>query len=119
MNPELAYYAVRYYSNLMTDVEHLADRHLTSTIKAMHGRDDADAQREAMRHHRFIRFVSQDPEVVGLAKEGMRAFRARTAARILEMHGDQVFLNRCPRCNELARTPKAKQCRACGFDWHS
>jgi hypothetical protein len=24
----------------------------------------------------------------------------------------------CPYCGELLRTPKAKQCRACGMDWH-
>ena len=24
----------------------------------------------------------------------------------------------CPYCGQLLRTPRAKQCRACGMDWH-
>jgi uncharacterized C2H2 Zn-finger protein len=27
-------------------------------------------------------------------------------------------VNRCPRCGEVAKTPKAKQCRFCKHDWH-
>ena len=118
MNPELAYY-VRYHPNFMTDVESRANSHLMSTLKATMGRDDAAAQREAMQHRVYYRGLSEDPEVLELAREGMQAFRGQTAARILRDHSKEVFLNYCPRCHELARTPKAQQCRSCGFDWHS
>lgn len=39
------------------------------------------------------------------------------AERLLKDLGDDI-LNLCPRCEKLARTPLAKQCRHCGFDWH-
>jgi hypothetical protein len=119
MNPDLAYYVVRYYSNLMTDAEHRAHRHLIGVLKATMGRDDAAALQEAKQSKIFSRVLSNDPEVLELSTNGILAFRARTAARILEGHGKEVFLNHCPLCHVLARTPKAQQCRSCGYDWHS
>ena len=119
MSPELAYYVVRYYPGLMNETERRAYSHLAGVMKATRGRDDVTAQQEAMRHQHFYHGLSDDPEVLELSKDGMQAFRARTAGRILEDHSHHVLLNYCPRCHELARTPKAKQCRFCGFDWHS
>lgn len=29
-----------------------------------------------------------------------------------------VFVNRCPSCKQVTRTPKSRQCFECGFDWH-
>ena len=29
-----------------------------------------------------------------------------------------ILIADCPQCGKLARTPQAKQCRHCGFDWH-
>ena len=34
----------------------------------------------------------------------------RIAEIILNDYSDKVFLNNCPKCGKLARTPKAKQC---------
>jgi hypothetical protein len=119
MNPHLAYYVVRYYSTFMTESEHRANLHLIGTLKATMGRDDVAAQEEEKCREIFCRMLSDEPEILELSRNGMQAFTARAAARILEDHGDDVFLNFCPRCRELARTPTAKQCRFCGFDWHS
>jgi len=44
--------------------------------------------------------------------------RKRLAAIIKNTFNDKVFWNLCPKCKKLARTPKAKQCRYCKFDWH-
>jgi hypothetical protein len=118
MNPELAYYVVRYYHNLMTDTERRANSHLIGTLKATRGRDDPAAQQEAKQKPIFGRMLSDDPTVLELSRDGLQAFRARTATRILQDHSTEVFLNHCPRCHELARTPKAQQCRFCGLDWH-
>ena len=119
MKPEFAYYVVRYYPQFMTDVERRANSHLAGTLKATLGRDDTAAQREAMQDRLYRRWMSEDPAVLELTKGGMQAFRERTAARILTDHSTEVALNNCPRDYELARTPRAQQCRSCGFDWHS
>jgi hypothetical protein len=56
--------------------------------------------------------------VLELAREGIESFMERTADRILAEYGDEVFLNYCPRCLALAKSPHARQCRFCRHDWH-
>jgi hypothetical protein len=116
---ETARYVVSHYGHLMTEIERRAQRHLSATMKATHGRSDVAAQGEAQTHRVHSRFLSNEPEVLRLVSVGYEAFAERTAARILKEHGDKVFLNRCPQCGGLARTPRAKQCRFCGHNWHS
>ena len=119
MNPDLARYVMCFYSNFMNEIERRAYSHLASTMKAAHLRSDAAAQEEARQDQRFARYLSDDPTVLQLASEGYPAFAERTAERILAEHQNEIFLNLCPRCHGLARTPTAKQCRHCGFDWHA
>jgi len=51
-------------------------------------------------------------------ENGIDHFRLSTAERILKEDRDKIYFNNCPKCDELARTPDAKQCRFCGYDWH-
>ena|SRR5215510_11564877 len=111
-------YVLRYYSHFMTRQESEAYRHLTATAKAMHGRTDVTAQKEA-RGKSAGRFLSADPDVLKLACKGASHFAVRTAQRILDEHRTEVEFNCCPKCARVARTPKARQCRYCKFDWHS
>lgn len=48
---------------------------------------------------------------------GEDVLNQQIAERLFLHHKDQI-LNPCPRCEKQARTPLAKQCRHCGFDWH-
>jgi hypothetical protein len=41
----------------------------------------------------------------------------RIADRIGHEHSRELF-NHCPKCGKLARTPLARQCRYCNYDWH-
>jgi hypothetical protein len=52
--------------------------------------------------------------LVDLSKE---ALCEKVALRIYHKHKDEI-INLCPRCDKLARTPWAKQCRYCRLDWH-
>lgn len=45
-------------------------------------------------------------------------FRKRVVTRIYNENINELDLNRCPKCNGIARTPKARQCRYCKHDWH-
>jgi len=120
MDAEKARYVLRYYCQLMTTPERVAHRHLVGTAKATHGRTDAVAQREAEKSSHIGReLLSNDPKTLKLASEGLDAFMVRTAQRILDEHSGEVAFNYCPRCGALAKTPKARQCRACHHDWHS
>lgn len=120
LNPAAAHYVIRFYGHLMTDAERRAQMHLFAAMKASPARSDIGAQKEAQLspfHSTFL--SSEDPEVLRLAADGYEAFEQRTAARILQECGVEMRFNRCARCGKLARTPTAKQCRHCGYDWHT
>lgn len=40
------------------------------------------------------------------------------AQYLIDNYSDKILINNCPVCKKLARTPKAKQCRHCGYNWH-
>jgi hypothetical protein len=118
-------YVFRFYGHLMTEHERMAYRHLLGTAKATRGRTDADAQAEANDSTQYLRelqhlrdMLSDDPRVLLLGRDGLPAFVLRTGQRILRDHQGQIVLNCCPRCSGVARTPTARQCRFCGYDWH-
>jgi hypothetical protein len=118
LNEQVAGYILRYFAKLMTDTEREAADHLTYTIKATRGRSDVSAQNEARGHRYYSRRLSNDPEILRLASDGFEAFVMRTASRILRESGDKISFNCSPKCGSLARTPTARQCRSCNYDWH-
>lgn len=119
MDRHLAGYVLTYYSRFMTEKEKLANRHLMGTAKATHCRPDLAAQQEARNSRSHLRkLLSDDPEVLELTRDGAERFLQRTAKRIMAAHSAEIQANRCPRCGQIARTPKARQCRFCFFDWH-
>ena len=120
MENEKAQYVLRYYGQFMTTQERLAQRHLFGTDKATHGRTDVAAQDEVRNSsHHLSELLSNDPEVLRLASDGLDAFIVRTAQRILHKHRNEIVFNNCPKCGALAKTPKARQCRFCRYDWHT
>lgn len=61
--------------------------------------------------------LSESAEVREFDKLGDVEFRRRVVDRILREHAAEVVLNRCPKCDGLCRTPRAKQCMRCGHSW--
>jgi len=118
VNRETAHYVLCYFGHLMTKDEHRAHRHLSGTLKATFGRSDAAAQEQAWQAGVFRDMMSENQSVLRLAADGYDAFIERTAERILRDSSDKVRFNLCPKRGELTRTPRAKQCRFCGHDWH-
>lgn len=45
-------------------------------------------------------------------------YRRRVRDRLLRDHGDTIDIRRCPSCDRIVKSPKAKQCLWCGNDWH-
>ena len=60
-----------------------------------------------------------DPAVETALADGPEIFRRRVRDRLLSEHAAEIFINRCPSCGRVVRTPLARQCFWCGFDWHS
>jgi CBS-domain-containing membrane protein len=98
MDIEKARYVLRYYEHLMKPQEQRAYRHLMGTAKATHGRTDAASQREAESSSHLARgMLSNDPEALQLASDGIDTFMVRTAQRILDECSNEIAFNYCPR----------------------
>lgn len=112
---ELGNYICRHYWELLTESE-------KATYKASHARqkmDNCDSPNSALRAKIGERWAHlDDPLINNALRDGHAAFRNNVAKRVLAEQGSRVFINRCPECNRIVRTPKAKQCFWCGFDWH-
>lgn len=111
MDQETAAYIRNYFSNLMTTDEMLALKYQMYTYKT---EDDAKMRKILIDKG----WISTDPKIKELLKEGYQEFEINVAKRIMKETPEKVFLNYCSKCNKLARTPFAKQCRHCGNDWH-
>lgn len=109
---ELASYIFNHYHHLLTPEERAAHRTILGERKSEHA--DSQAMKDALRKS----LVSADPKVLALLRDGRESFRERTRNRVMREHAGEVFLNLCPRCGVLAKTPTAKQCPKCFFSWH-
>lgn len=118
MDHETADYIFTHYHYLLNHKEKLANRHLSSMIKLDLPSDSTSNLNSITDVYRKIGWLTEDEDALALVKLGEEGFRLKSAVRILLMHKDKVFLNYCSKCNKLARTPIAKQCRQCGYDWH-
>lgn len=113
MDQETARYLRTCYQNLFTPVERGALNHAIYSAKLeAYGRDRWE------KIYLEKGFISDDPAVLALLTDGFEVFERNAADRILSVHGHRIYLNRCRKCDRLARTPKAKQCRYCGYRWH-
>lgn len=110
---DLEQYIVIHYHELLTTEEKAAYRHHLTTLKA------ENAQNPKFGEMIMNRWGTSNPDALELLDGGYDSFKKKVATRILNDLPDEVFINNCPKCGELARTPKAKQCRFCGHDWHS
>ena len=102
MDKDLARYVFLHFRDLMTLAERLEYRFVSQEDFPKH-RPQSPAEEEALRR----------------ANDRFSFFIERTGERILAECRNRVFLNRCPRCGRVARTPTAKQCRYCRHDWHA
>ena len=109
---ELARYIFNYYSHLLTPDELSAHRTLLVEAKIAH--TDSYEMKQWLRED----LVYIDPKVLALLEAGPPSFFERVRDRVMREHKEKVFLNLCPICNALAKTPTAKQCPKCFFSWH-
>jgi hypothetical protein len=101
------------YTHLMTDFERLVGLAIVGRAKVA-----------AIPHPDAARVLGArwgrvgTPEVDAALAEGPESYRRQVCRRLLAEAGDRVFVNRCPACRRVVRTPTAKQCFWCGHDWH-
>lgn len=113
MDQETIHYIFEYYFNLLPDKEKLAWKHYSHSIKI--GGENNEKRLALYKRHNWL---TDDAAILELLKDGIENFELNAAKHLLSKYPDKIFLNLCPKCGKLARTPSAKQCRFCGFDWH-
>ena len=110
MDKDTVSYIINYFSELMTEVDKLAIKSHGHLLKT----EDNPKMRKILIDKGWI---SESEDVKTLLKDGYEVFELKVAERIMNEFPEKVFLNNCPQCKKLARTPKAKQCRHCGHQW--
>ncbi len=105
-----ATYYITNYDWLMTPKERLALRQLTLQEKVNH------AASPAMKKLLVDRWGSDDQEILAIVEMGWERFLQMVYDRIVGDHPNE--LGKCPKCQKLTATLQAKQCFACGHDWH-
>ena len=108
-------YLYTHFKDRLTETEQKAGRVMIFDGNCPFQSAGGDPERDA--EIRF-EFGSTDPSVFGVLAEGKRRFMQQAAARVLARNGSGIFVNRCPACGKIVRTPRAKQCRWCRHDWH-
>jgi len=110
---ELTRYVWHNFRHLLTNKERLVDQAVIAREKAEYA-----SSPESKRLLRTELGRIDDAEVNSALAEGIPAFRHKVRERMLVDHRSDVFINRCPNCSRILRTPKAQQCLWCGRDWH-
>jgi hypothetical protein len=112
MDQELVDYIINHYSHFFSLREAAAYKHSFAAEKA--GNFKSQELKDRIMHD----LGTNDKDILELLDNGFQEFKRRSAEKILKTHPDEVLINLCPKCGRLARTPQAKQCRHCGYDWH-
>lgn len=100
---QLTFYLLNNYGNLMTMREYAAKT--TAMAVIILARDAETARPPEQRTQIEEKFVSKDAEVLAMLADGPEKCLQHIRERILQDHPAEVFLNYCPRCQKLARTP--------------
>jgi hypothetical protein len=109
---ELTEYVWHNYSHLLSKREYLAATAILADQKA---ESSSPRLAEALKRNWGS---ASDPQFADFLAGGNELFRKRVRERILGDCANEVFINRCAKCDRIVATPRAKQCLWCGHDWH-
>jgi hypothetical protein len=110
---ETTYYIFNYCQAFLTKEENQAHKHLAVLQKI--NSVESKPQKELMRK----KWLSTDENVLKLLNDGEVTFYKQTIERVFRENPNKEFLNLCPKCNSLAKTPKSNQCPKCFYSWHN
>jgi len=108
---ELEDYIYEYCENFKTENELKARQTLIYMSKTA-----SESMHTMMRQKGWI---SEEQVILDMIADGPHELKRRVVERIWREHKHVLPLNLCPKCNLIARTPQARQCRFCKHDWHS
>jgi len=107
-------YVFKHFHHLMTALERRTIEYITPIIQ------DSDHWKVK----RLYGFLEErdghvpDQDVIAAFTIPYTTRKEMIIDRLISACIDRVFVNRCPKCNRIARTPAARQCMWCHHDWH-
>jgi hypothetical protein len=110
-------YVWRNCQHLMSDEELAAYKALIGAAKIDAYTEDGVPPANAGWYHKHFGTLD-DPIVERQLRDGRDAFYRGVRDRLIRERSDDVFVNRCGRCNRIVASPLARQCLWCGHDWH-
>lgn len=121
MTYQEAKYIVDYFPRLMSKVEKQALRQRLLSFKLGTPKNyNGNTSHYERKKKLFIERLGykDDPEFLRPFDEGYEQFILKTGKRIAVDTPTEYVINRCPSCNEIAKTPYARQCKQCKHRWH-
>lgn len=109
----VAHTVLRYHPHLLTEFERKAIVAFDARWRIALAHDP-----EVIQHQLRLAGAFDTPGLGAVMSRGYETFCRDIAARVLLEHATELVLNRCPRCDRIVRTPKARQCLWCFHDWH-
>jgi hypothetical protein len=107
-------YVFKHYHNLMTPLERRTIEYGTPIVQVT----------DNWKVRRLYDFLEErdgqvsDEDVIAAFTIPYAKRKEMVIDRLISTCLDSVFINRCPKCNRIARTPAALQCMWCRHDWH-
>jgi len=107
-------YVFKHFRNLMTPLER---RTIEYTAPIVHAS-------EHWKVRRLYDFLEErdghvpDEDVIAAFTIPHDERKEKAIDRLISTCLDSVFINRCPKCNRIARTPASRQCVWCRNDWY-
>lgn len=107
---ELRRYVIQWCRELMTELENNV---IVCSQLTPESWDSEDPQVRTK-----VTGLGLNPESRAVLDLGIEEARQWVVDHVLDREGDRVCVLRCPSCDRILRTPKARQCLWCGHDWH-
>ncbi len=113
---ELCRYVIFSYSELLTQFEKAVVNEHRLRQKLVNIGNSSDAIYQKIQQQ----WQSTDPKVANLfAQHSDDRALEKIIAACLERERENIFINRCLKCDKIVASPLAKQCRWCHYSWHS
>lgn len=114
----LTAYIYRHFHHLLTDQERAAERVLFAQSTQHTSRFRPEAK--LAEFFRLPEIAATFPDLIRRIDEhGVAQVMRAAADRVLRDNPGVSILHECKRCGALCRTPTARQCFECGFNWHN
>jgi hypothetical protein len=111
----LTEYIWRHYSHLLTAAEARAGLYVAPLDRVAATRVKGESFADHLDH---LHGPAEVSELEFELRDGRVALFRRARDRVIKKHQSVIFINRCPACHRIVRSPGARQCLWCNHDWH-